>query len=578
MAYELLDDEPSKPRYVLLDDKAPEKSFIQGAAQFGKNVLGGAVRGAGSIGATLMSPLDIAANTSARPLLRAIPGVGALISADDMLGRGSIVGRDDRRVAMDEANRELGADPNSLTYKAAKLGSEIAGTAGVGGTLAKGAMAVPQLARFAPALQSGGFTLGNAATGSKLANAAIRSGAGGATGLTMAGLVNPDDALSGGVIGAALPPAIKGLGALGGAIRGRLVSNAAPLTAQRLEAARQGAKAGYVVPPADLDPGFATELVSGLSGKIKTAQVASQRNQAVTDTLAKKALGLGADDVLNVDVLQGIRNQASQAYEPVRRAGVVTSDDVFLKSLDDIAKKYQGANKAFPGLAKDEVGSMVESLRVGQFDADGAVDAIKVLRESADKAFRTGDTGMGKAAKDAATALESQLERHLSATGNDGALQALKDARQLIAKTYSIQKGLNAETGSVSAQALAKQLEKGKPLSGDILTIAKMGSAFPRATQALKESPKAISPLDWFAGSGASIATSNPLPMIGLLARPAARSYLLSPAAQRAALRAPSPQIGTNSFGLLANPAYRAAPILGAGLLRPDQQNQEALQ
>jgi hypothetical protein len=141
----------------------------------------------------------------------------------------------------------------------------------------------------------------------------------------------------------------------------------------------------------------------------------------------------------------------------------------------------------------------------------------------------------------------------------------------LIAKTYSVQKGLNSETGSVSAQALAKQLEKGKPLSGELLTVAKMGSAFPKATQSLKETPKAISPLDWFAGGGASIATSNPLPMLGLLARPAARSYLLSPAAQRAALRGPGPIADPEAIGLLTNAAYRTSPLLGAGLLRPDQ-------
>ena len=48
------------------------------------------------------------------------------------------------------------------------------------------------------------------------------------------------------------------------------------------------------------------------------------------------------------------------------------------------------------------------------------------------------------------------------------------------------QKALNSETGDVSAQMLAGQLKKGKPLSGDLLDIAKIGSAFPKATQSLK--------------------------------------------------------------------------------------------
>ena len=70
------------------------------------------------------------------------------------------------------------------------------------------------------------------------------------------------------------------------------------------------------MPPADLDPGVGTELPSGLSGKIKTAQVANQRNQSVTDALVRKELGLSADDVLNVDTLQAIRNKAAQGMHP----------------------------------------------------------------------------------------------------------------------------------------------------------------------------------------------------------------------------------------------------------------------
>lgn len=37
-------------------------------------------------------------------------------------------------------------------YKGGKLGAEIAGTAGAGGVVAKGAMAVPMLAKYADSL------------------------------------------------------------------------------------------------------------------------------------------------------------------------------------------------------------------------------------------------------------------------------------------------------------------------------------------------------------------------------------------------------------------------------------------
>jgi hypothetical protein len=334
--------------------------------------------------------------------------------------------------------------------------------------------------------------------------------------------------------------------------------------AQKFAAAKAGADVGYVVPPADMNPGMMTEVLSGLSGKIKTAQVASARNQSVTDNLARKAIGLNAGDDLTNDVLQGIRNQAAQAYGPVKNAGTVTADKQFLSALDNIASTYQGAAKSFPGLKNDGVGDLIASLKQQQFDAGSAVDATKVLREMADKAYRSGDTGMGKAAKQASNELEGMLERHLQAQGNTEALQAFQEARKLIAKTYTVQKALNEQTGNVSAQTLAKELGKGKPLSGELRTIAQMGQAFPKATQALKEAPKATSPLDWAMGVMTSAGAQNPIPLALVGARPVARSLLLSGPMQRAALQ---PEAFTPGMvGLLGSePVRQLGGTLGAG-------------
>ena len=306
---------------------------------------------------------------------------------------------------------------------------------------------------------------------------------------------------------------------------------------QKFAAAQRGSELGYVVPPADLNPGPLSELVSGLSGKIKTAQVASQRNQGVTDKLARQAIGLNQADELSADVLQGIRQQAGQAYDVVKGSGQVIADKPFIDALDKIASTQQGAGRSFPGLQNNGVTDMIASLKQQAFDAGDAVDATKVLRELADKAYRQGDTAVGKAAKGASDALEGMLERHLQAQGNQEALKGFQEARKLIAKTYTIQKALNSETGSVSAQKLAQELAKGKPLTGELADVAKMGQAFPKATQALKEAPKSVSPLDFAVSGGAAVASQNPLALLALGARPVARSALLSGPVQRAALR-----------------------------------------
>lgn len=378
-----------------------------------------------------------------------------------------------------------------------------------------------------------------------------------------------------------------GLGAVGGAA-GQAIANKVPnllqarvdkanaakaANVQKFDAARAAAKEGYVVPPADLEPGAVSEAVSAFSGKIKTAQAASQRNQQVTDRLAREAIGLKAGDQLDDAALQAIRNQAAQqGYAPIRSAGTVQADKQFISALDNIAATQQGASKSFPGLGENGVVDLVAKLKQPAFDAGDAVDATRVLREAADKAYRQGDKTLGKASKQAADALEDMLERHLTAAGNPDALQAFLEARTLIAKTYTVQKGLNPQTGSVAADKLAKELAKGKPLTNELRTIAETAQAFPKATQSLKEAPKALSPLDMAVAAGGAV-SGNPL-MMAWLGRPLARNALLSPAVQARALQQSTPVPFTQATQrLLENKLAQAllAPVGTATALQVGQ-------
>ena len=186
---------------------APALDFAAFPKALGRQVLNagaGLIRGAGSIGATLLTPIDAAA--------RAL-GV-----------QNDFIGRTDRRQAMDQALSGLGADTDSLAFGVGKLGTEIAGTMGAGGVLARGASLLPGAARAAPvvdAIRSAGFTAGGLTGG---AGVGARMLGGAVTGGASAALVNPDDALTGAAIGAALPPALQGLGATGRAIGGALRS------------------------------------------------------------------------------------------------------------------------------------------------------------------------------------------------------------------------------------------------------------------------------------------------------------------------------------------------------------------
>lgn len=62
-------------------------------------------------------------------------------------------------------------------------------------------------------------------------------------------------------------------------------------------------------------------------------------------------------------------------------------------------------------------------------------------------------------------------------------LQRFRQARQNIAKIHSIEDALIGDTGHISAPQLVKQYERGVPLSGNTLTVAKVARDFPHVTK-----------------------------------------------------------------------------------------------
>ena len=186
------------PQAPQTQQAAQEPSLLQrlgkGVADYARrsiaekaNLAAGAVRGAGSIGATLLTPYDLLA------------------------GNTQSIGNPERRQAIEEGLRSMGADPESAAFQVGKIGAEIAGTAGAGSALAKGLGMIPGVASRAPALinalRTSGMTTGATpvTTGAKAADLALRAGAAGTTGALAGGMINPEDAGTAGAISAAIP-------------------------------------------------------------------------------------------------------------------------------------------------------------------------------------------------------------------------------------------------------------------------------------------------------------------------------------------------------------------------------------
>lgn len=422
--------------------------------------------------------------------------------------------------ALDDTLTNIGL-PKPETATERVVGDATSALAGAGGvvklgqTLAQGA-AAPVTRALGDGLAKTPVIQGASAATSGAASGAARESGGG-----------EGAQLAAGIAGAILPGAVSPKRVLTDS--GRQVRNSA----------QAASREGYVIPPADLSPGAVTEALSGFSGKIKTAQEASVRNQTVSNSLARKALGIGDDVDLNVETLEGIRRQASQAYAPVASSGVVTPGKSYTAALDKVLSPFTSQAGSFPGARVPKVVEDINALRTGRFDAGDALNMVRSMRESADIAYRAGENQAGKAYKGAAGALEDAIEGHLKGLGQPGGelLKNFRNARQTIAKTYTVQGALNPQTGNVNAVKLGADLAKGRPLTDELRTVAEVGQAFPKATQALKEAPKATSPLDWAFAGGSALGVGNALPLAAVAARPAVRNVLLSGMAQRRAIR-----------------------------------------
>jgi hypothetical protein len=96
---------------------------------------------------------------------------------------------------------------------------------------------------------------------------------------------------------------------------------------------------------------------------------------------------------------------------------------------------------------------------------------------------------------------------------------------------------------------------KGKPLSGELETVARFGQAFPKAAKEITESMPGVSPLDWALAIGGSVASGHIAPLAGVMARPGMRSALLSDWWQQsltdAVPNAPVPTLGLAPSTLL---------------------------
>lgn len=311
-------------------------------------------------------------------------------------------GNEERSRSLQDWRTENASAP---VAQGADLLTQIAGTAGVGGTLAKGVGVVaPRAVPLMEALASGGFKAGGM-TGP--AGLAVRSLGGAATGAAAAGLVDPSTAGTGAIIGGALPGAAQAAGAVGKAV-GAGARKAFGQVSPEVAALADKAKALGIDVPADrlVDSKPLDALASGLnyvpfSGRAATeARLNSQLNRAVSRTFgqndtnvtfalrkAETVLGGKFDDFLKTNTVQLDQKLLEDLAAASNQAAKELGSDgasIIAKQVDEIVAK--GANGVIDGQAAYNIKRTLDRIgRRNSPEAWYAIDLKQKLMEALDR-------------------------------------------------------------------------------------------------------------------------------------------------------------------------------------------------
>lgn len=400
----------------------------------------------------------------------------------------------------------------------------------------------------APLMESGSATAGNIvgniaamAPAAVMPGANTMVGAGVIGGLT--GLLQPVE--SGGervknvAVGTALGAGSQALASAGAkAIANRATSKAAEAVTKQSQnvmrdtVLKDAQAAGYVVPPSAVNPSFGAKRLESVAGKAAIGQEAAVRNQEITNSLARKAIGLADDQPISEAALETFRKQQGQVYNDVSK--LTNNASIYLEKLKDARSEAQSWWTHYNRSAEPN------SLRSAKFfDAEVAK-------------------------------LEQNLEKEALKAGRPELMPALRQARTAIAKSYDIEKALNIATGDIDARIIGRLLDKkgSKAVTGELGLIGKFANAFsPYAREGSKVPTPGVSKLEALTsltlgmGGAAAAGPVGALAAAAPLASGPVRHFLLSKLGQAMMAKASYSKAPLTQMAAKALPPDRAALI-----------------
>ena len=544
-------EEPAQPSAQTLAVRKAEEERAKGTMR--QNVAAGIVRGAGSIGATILWPYDKITDMVKGDREQTL---STLVTGEKPLSR-----NEERRRDMTATLGSWGANTGSTGFTVGKLAGEIAGTAGAGGAIGNTLARAPGVAAAAPgfinALRTGGMTTGQAVAPGAMnvvRDLGTRAVGGAITGGASAGLVDPEQAGTGAMVGAALPGAIKGAAWAGQKVgRGAtsVIKNALGLsTGVGAEPVSQAFKAGQAgnkdflanmkgeVPLTDVldraKQGIAA-MVSEKSAQYRSGMIPIAGDKSV---LSLSGLDKALDDAIGVTSYKGqVKNDAaasavSKMREVVEEWKALAPDEFHTpEGLDALKQKLGGIMEGIPfeqktarlaagkvyDAAKNTIQDQAPTYAKVMKDYWGASSQISEL----ESALSLGD----KASKDTAMRKLQSLMRNNVQT-NYGNRLSLANTLEEKGGVELMPSLAGQAMNSLAPRSLSGQMGSGATALGAMMT------SNPWLLAGLPlQSPRVVGSLAYGAGRMAG-GTSNALQRIGGAAQPAiggGPNALLSP-------------------------------------------------
>ncbi len=236
-------------------------------------------------------------------------------------------------------------------------------------------------------------------------------------------------------------------------------------------------------------------VIEGMEGgSPKTAIEASVKNQPAINAAAAAdhpTIPEGAE--LTPETLDAAKAPYEATYQKVAALGNVDVDPQYAKDINAIAPNL---GRSFPKAQTQGVNADIAELKdtysEPNFNTADALQHIKELRDNARANYQAASNPSGKnansltrladAQNQVSDALLNQIDRWAESRPEgfeqSGLGKEFRNARQGLAKLYTLEDAIKPGTTDVSAAILNKMVNKGKPLTGNMQKIGELYNTF----------------------------------------------------------------------------------------------------